>query len=455
MNQNKLGSVVKSFGQALRHPRNIFFGWRTVVASGIMCSWGYGIYTYGFGSLYKPLQNEFGWTRAEISVSQSLSRFEGGLEGPLGGSFSDRFGPRIVNSLGFLIGSIGLFLMYFVNSLWTLYISWGIVGFGFQLGLYNSLDVAILNWFVRKRGLALSINRTIAATLTLMTPPFFAFLVLSYGWRTASLMGGLICLAFGLPLTWFFVRPKRPEYYGLMPDGASTTLKARDTDAIIKAGQDLVTKETGEIELTLKQAMRTRAFWILIIVSGLNTLVHPLVGTHGIPKLIDMGVDPVTAASIIGLVIFVSVPGRLLGGYFGDRSSINRLKYMRMIGDSIMIFGLFIFLIAKDLSQVYLFVVVYGTGFGMNAVSTPQIRGRFFGRKAIGTIAGTMMTILLPVGTLVPIYIGWMYDSTGSYTTVMWQAIILSCIGIVSLFFLNPPKRNNTGNDIKNNTKTL
>ncbi len=432
---------VRILSQALRNPNKIFFGWRTVVASGIMCSWGYGIYSYGFGSLYKPLQNEFGWSRAEISVSQALSRFEGGLEGPLGGSFSDRFGPRIVNSLGFLIGSIGLFLMYFVNSLWALYICWGIVGFGFQLGLYNSLDVAISNWFVKKRGLALSINRTIAAVLTLVTPPFFAFLVLSYGWRTASLMGGMICLAFGLPLTWFFVRPKRPEYYGLMPDGASVNVTARDTDAMIKAGQDLVTGETGEIEFTLKQAVQTRSFWVLTIVAGLNTLVHPLVGTHGIPRLMDMGVDPVTAASIIGLIIFVSVPGRLVGGYFGDLSSKDHLKYMRMIGDSIMILGLFIFLNAKDLLQVYLFVIVYGTGFGMNAVSTPQIRGRFYGRKAIGTIAGTMMMILLPIGTLVPIYIGWIYDSTGSYTPVMWQAIIMSCIGILSLLFLTPPKQ--------------
>ena len=93
----------------------IFFGWWTVLASGIMNLWGYGVWHYGFGVFFSPLSKEFGWTRAQISAAASLRRFEGGVEGPFGGILADKLGPRAMNFIGMFIAGFGYCLMYFIN----------------------------------------------------------------------------------------------------------------------------------------------------------------------------------------------------------------------------------------------------------------------------------------------------------------------------------------------------
>ena len=79
---------------------NVFFGWWTVMATGIMAGWGSGVWSYGFSSYFKPMQQEFGWTRAQVSAAHSLDKLEGGVEGPFGGYFTDKYGPRAFNMAG-------------------------------------------------------------------------------------------------------------------------------------------------------------------------------------------------------------------------------------------------------------------------------------------------------------------------------------------------------------------
>jgi MFS family permease len=133
--------------------KDIYPGWWTVFASGIMTGWGWGAWGYGFGAYFKPLIEEFGWTRAQLSAAYSLNRLEGGLEGPFGGFFTDKYGPRIVNFIGYFMAGLGLIIMYFVNNLWAFLLIWGfIVSLGFNLGMLGPLETAIANWFVKKRG---------------------------------------------------------------------------------------------------------------------------------------------------------------------------------------------------------------------------------------------------------------------------------------------------------------
>ena len=77
--------------------KNVYFGWWTVLATAIVSAWSWGTWGYGFGAYFKPLQQEFGWTRAQISAAYSLNKLEGGLEGPWGGVITDKYGPRIVS----------------------------------------------------------------------------------------------------------------------------------------------------------------------------------------------------------------------------------------------------------------------------------------------------------------------------------------------------------------------
>lgn len=105
--------------------RKVFFGWWTTLAAGVIGSWGFGSWIYSFGALFTPLQNEFGWNRAEIAGAGSLRRVEGGLGGLATGWFTDKFGPRLMCLIGSLIAGLGYILMYFVNSLWSFYLVYG------------------------------------------------------------------------------------------------------------------------------------------------------------------------------------------------------------------------------------------------------------------------------------------------------------------------------------------
>ena len=141
-----------------KFPR-IFFGWWTVLATGLLALWGQGYHFYGFSALFKPIATEFGFSRTVASVPASMGRLEGGLEAPLTGWVTDRFGPRWVILFGVFLIGLGLILMNFIKSALGLYVVWGIIiCTGGNIGLTLPADTAITNWFVKKRGLALGIS---------------------------------------------------------------------------------------------------------------------------------------------------------------------------------------------------------------------------------------------------------------------------------------------------------
>lgn len=436
--------------ESLKHPKKIFFGWWTVLATGIMTAWGYGIYLYSFGLYFEPLQKEFGWTRAQISGGAALRRLEGGLEGPFGGYFTDKYGPRAVNLVGFLIAGLGLCLMYYVNSLWSFFLVWGfIVCTGFNFGMWGPLGTAIANWFVKKRGLATGMARMFIGILGSVIPTLMLTLIMLFGWRMASLIAGFITWGVGIPLTWFFVRPRRPEYYGMLPDGAAVKMKT-DTEALIKAGQMYTAKTMGETEFTVRQAMRTVAFWVSVSAGALRSWAGPLFTLHLIPYLSDMGIDPIAAAATLGFMILASTPGRLIGGIISDRVSIYRLKYIFIATSILEVTGLLALMFARSLWMVYAYSILRGMGLGIRTGADTQISGRYFGRKAYSTITGIRSMIGLPVGAFAPIYVGWLYDTTGSYTNAFEQGVVFLIISIILWYFFNPPKRVAAVSDIEN-----
>jgi OFA family oxalate/formate antiporter-like MFS transporter len=107
------------------HSPKIFPGWWTVLAGGIVALWAYSYQAYGISALFKPISSELGFSRAATSVASSIGRFEGGFEAPLTGWITDRYGPRWIVILGVFLISLGLVLMYFINSLWSFYVAWG------------------------------------------------------------------------------------------------------------------------------------------------------------------------------------------------------------------------------------------------------------------------------------------------------------------------------------------
>ncbi len=157
---------------------------------------------------------------------------------------------------------------------------------------------------------------------------------------------------------------------------------------------------------------------------------------HQIPLLTDRGISEQTAAGILGLMGFMSIPGRLLFGFLGDRFT---KRYLLTITYALQALGILILLTAESIVQIYFFTLVFGLGWGAPGLLLAT-RGDYFGRKHFATIAGVQQSIVA-IGTIAgPVFAGWIYDVSHSYDIAFIAFIISVSVGAVICFFSKPPK---------------
>ncbi|MFC1943742.1 MFS transporter [Chloroflexota bacterium] len=425
---------------SVKKRKGIFPGYLMAIAGGTMLYWACGAYMYSFGNFVKPLTDAFNWSRAQVSIAFSLARLEGGFEAPIAAIATDKWGPRVVCLIGFILLGLGFIAMYYVNSLWMFYGIWLIGSTGYNLGVTRPLEAAMANWFVRRRGFMVSLMRLGMSLSGPTMVPFMMWLLLQYGWQKAFLYTGVATIFIGVPLILFFIKPRRPEYYGWMPDGKRVDEEmAADTEATIKKGVEYAA-EREEVEFTVRQAMRDKTFWIFTVAVSLRGMVHPVLTVHTVPFLLDMGIDPMVAAAAVGTIVFARFPTNLFFGWLGDHIPKEQLRYWAMLGHAMEAIGIFFLIKATSMSWVWAYVILSGLGNGASMAITSPLRGRYWGRKAFGTIAGTIAGFSTVAGIVSPIYAGWAYDTTGSYTSAFTIILILTVISIVVMFFATPPK---------------
>jgi len=424
--------------RVFKKPR-IFPGWWTVIAAGVVGLWGSGFQMYGFTALFKPVAAELGLNRASTSVATSIARFEGSFDAIIVGWITDRYGPRGIMLFGICLMFTGLMIMSHINSAWSLYLTWGlIIGMGHNFSCTISSNTAVSNWFVRKKGIALSTRFLITGFSGVLVLPLFAWLIETQGWRMACVIAGIIVAVFGIPLILLFIRPHRPEYYGLLPDGDSPEEQPVNNPSTDKGKDHIVGFQ--EVEFTLKQAMRTPTYWLVLLAQSANTMVLSMMTVHSMPLLTDMGIDPIKSASMMSIGLFCSLPARFLSGVLADRVMRSSLRLIVGAGTLMQASGIAVFLINQSVVSVYALFILYGVGQGVGFFMIFTMTGKYFGRKSYGSIQGSISLLGLPVSILAPVYFGWVYDTTGSYMNVFLILSIVPTIAGLLTWFMKPPK---------------
>ncbi len=421
----------------IRFPK-IFIGWGVVLTGSFLNLWGAGYSVYGFSALLKPIALELGFSRAVTSAAASIARFGGGFETPITGWLTDRFGPRKVIFVGILLFGLGLILMNFVNSLWSFYLIWGIiVGTGMNTSSGVPMNTAITNWFIKKRGIAMGTRMMISGVFVL---PFITWLITTQGWRIACIVGGVVMLIVGLLLTKVFIRDHRPEYYGLLPDGAAVAdgLK-EDRGRMLERGVAYAA-EVQEVEFTLRQAMKTPAYWLIIAAFIGPSIAMTAMMIHLIPLFTDMGMNPTQAAATMAIAGLASPVARFASGFLADRIQKQHLRFLLGGVYLLQAAGIALFALNQTMVMVYPFLIILFVAISVNMVVIPLIGGRYFGRKAIGSIRGSSMIATMPFGLLAPVYFGWVYDTTGSYAIGFVLNAALIALSGVLIFLARPPK---------------
>ena len=327
--------------------------------------------------LIVPLQNEFGWNRAVISVAVSINLILFGLTGPFAAALMDRFGIRKVTVGALVTVASGALLTTIMNSPWQLYLLWGVV-VGLGTGCMASVLAATVagRWFVKRRGLVLGALTAAGATGQLIFLPALGYMAQNIGWRVAAVTVGLAALAV-VPIVALLLR-NRPSDLGLRAYGATEA----DT-AALTAGSPIANAFRG-----LRLGVGSRDFWLLagsFFICGAST--NGLIGTHLIPASIDHGMAEVTAASLLAVIGVFDVVGTLASGYLTDRFDSRWLLffYYGLRGLSLLLLP---YVLGSPNFGLILFIVFYGLDWVATVPPTVQLARRVFGQQNFAIVYG-------------------------------------------------------------------
>jgi sugar phosphate permease len=220
---------------------------------------GGGLHNYGFTVFFLPVTQELGLSRASTSLAFSLGRAQGSFLSPLVGYLVDRYGPKPMMIAASLLAGIGYILFSWVDSYTTFLIVYlGVISISFTAGFVHAPTIVANTWFIRLRARAMTVVSAAVPVGGAIITPLLALAVSRWGWRWGAFISGTLFLVVGLPLC-FGVR-RSPESMGMQPDGEAFQ-DAKKLDG--RPTQQAEPRDKSDI--TTRQAMRTRIFWMLVI----------------------------------------------------------------------------------------------------------------------------------------------------------------------------------------------
>ena len=366
------------------------------------------------GVIIVPLEQEFGWDRAAISLAVGVSLLAFGLGGPLGGWLLERFGPRKLLTAGILLIGAGLVALMNIRELWQLYVVWGIV-IGLGTGAAGQVASAAIaqRWFRTHRGLIVGLFGGATSAGQLVFVPAMAALSVAVGWRAAiALLLGAAAVAV-VPLV--LLMRDRPSDVGQRAVGEGTTLTAAE-------------KADDARRTPVREALRRREFWLLagsFFVCGYTS--NGLIGTHLIPHAVEHGFTEVAAAGALALLGALNIVGTLASGWLTDRYDNRKLLAAYYGFRAISLFAL---PLVYDLRGLVLFAVVYGLDWIATVPPTVNLTAQIFGRGSVGTLYGWIWFSHM-VGAALAAYAGGFFRVLlGDYHLMFVSAGILGFIAV-------------------------
>ncbi len=409
----------------LFRPRGkVFYGWWIVAAcTGIQ--WLAAMtWMHSYGAYAVMMQDEFGWSMTVLSAAFALTRLESGLLGPLQGWLVDRFGPRIILTIGTVIFGIGFFIFARVDSIFTYFMAFVLIALGSSLGGFATLMVSLVNWFDRHRAKAVAWSQ-IGFSVGGLCVPLVIYGMETWGWRSMAVVSGLMVLFIAGPLVQL-VR-HRPEEIGEFPDGIHHPLG--DTAEPLPA---------EVLSFTWQQAVRAPSFWLISAGHGLALFTVSAMLAHLIPHLTkSLDYTAVQAGVVFSFMTGVQLAGLFLGGWLGDRFSKRLICSLCMVGHSL---GLLAITYADNIAWIGVFVLLHGLGWGMRGPLMVALRADYFGPRSFGTIMGISSLIVMIGMTGGPIICGVLFDIYGNYQLAFTIIALLSLTGSFCFWAAKPPK---------------
>ena len=411
-----------------------YYGW--VVAGTLAAtetvSWG--VLYYAFSVFLLPMQQELGWSPATLTGGYSLALLLSGLAAPLVGRWLDRHGPRLLMTVGSILGALLVLAWSTVDNLLAYYLIWSGLGLAMAATLYDPAFATLTAWFERDRPRAMLLVTVAAGFASTIFLPLAGWLVDLLGWRHALLALAALLALLTIPPHGLLLR-RRPEDLGLHPDGAPPSSGTAGAAGVAPG------KITG---VPPREALRHPAFRWLVAAFFLETLATVAVAVHLIPYLTARGDGATFAAVATGLIGAAQVLARVLATLLGGRLSQIALTASVFALPAV---AVLLLLGWQSRAGVLAAVLLLGAARGVETLMRVGLVAEFYGRAHFGAISGVLTLFLTGARALAPVGAGAGYALAGGYEPVLWGLAVASLLAAASMLEVgrNGPGRSNGG----------
>jgi MFS family permease len=409
-----------------------FYGWVIVAVAFVTMGLGVNART-AFSLLFPPILDEFGWERGMTAGAFAFGFLVSAVLSPCVGRLMDRRGPRVVIEMGVALMAAGLMLAPLIHQPWHLYATLGVLVSGGTNCLgYTGQSLFLPNWFIRRRGLAMSVAFSGVGVGAILVLPWLQALIGRAGWRAACWAMGILVLVLLAPLNLLLQR--RPEDLGLEPDGAHSwhSSAAGDPTATV------VDAAWVAVDWTLGRAMHTARFWWIAVGYFCGLFAWYAVQVHQTKYVIELGFSATQAAWALSCVSLAGIPGQIVLGYVSDRIGREWVWTVGSLGFALCYLALLGLRHTPTPTLLALMVVSQGMlGYGLTSV-IGVIPAEIFQGLHYGTIFGTLMLAAIVGGAAGPWVTGVLHDATGSYTLAFWIAIGCSALSAGAIWLAGP-----------------
>jgi MFS family permease len=411
-------TLIGSIQRGIDYTRGIYYGWTMLFAVAVAQITTWGVLYYSFTVFLEPMNREFGWSIATLTGAYSLALLISGLAAIPVGRWLDRNGPRGLMTAGSIFGTLLVIAWATVDNVAVYYLIWIGIGLTMAAVLYEPAFVIVATWFDRLRSRALTLLTFVAGLASVIYVPLAGWLVATYGWRSALLIMAALLALGTIPIHAFMLR-RRPEDIGLAPDGGPQS-----------ASDGSAARRRIAPSMTLRDALRDRPFWWTSIAFVLANFTMLAIFVHLIPHLTREGYSAGFAATMVGLTGALALPGRLIFTPLGER--IQR-RYVAALIFGLQAGALLVLLLTDSRLGVFVFVVLFGTGFGAVTPARAAIIADLYGSANYGAISGALAMGVTFARAAAPVTAGAIFTLTDSYTPVFVMLLGASSLAVLAV----------------------
>jgi sugar phosphate permease len=381
----------------------------------------------------EPMISSFGWSHTAVSGAVSLGGIMAAAVSPLIGPVLDRQGARVMLCAAVLLTGFSTMLLSLTQSLLAFYVFFciGRMNFAgpFDIGIYGALN----SWFVQRRALATSIANLAQMAGLVVLPLVAHWAIERDGWRAGWLAVGACVLLVGFVPAWLLL-VRRPEDVGMTPDGRPARAASEPRVQGMSATPLL---EPAEPAFSRGQALRTPTFWLLSLYTAAVYPVQAGVSLHQAPHLIERGLSPTVAATIVSAFSLTSALAVLAFALFARRIGIR--TSLGLAGACLALSAVLMLAITTPI-EGFIAACCFGAGIGGVLTVLPLAWADYFGRASFGAIRGAALTVQVTAQAAGPLLSGLLRDAYGTYVASLTCFAALSLLSVLAALLVHPPR---------------